>query len=158
MFVPVTTHANLVRSLPRDALRALINGTIRNWHELGHPDDLPVLRVSVEQYGYQLAEADRRVPDVAALTRLSTLGLFALIEPDATAASLRVLSVDGRDLFRSPGIASQVPELVEWLVLDGPTHLLPIDTLSPEPLSLTPRLPPSPSPATSFSAEQSTAS
>ena len=134
VFVPVTTHENLVRSLPRDALRALINGTIRNWRELGHPDDLPVLRVSVEQDGYQLAAADRRVPDVAELTRLITPGLFALIEPDATAASLRVLSVDGRDLFRAPGSAPQAPELVEWLVLDGPTHLLPIDTLSPEPL------------------------
>ncbi|MFN3337562.1 MAG: CapA family protein [Thermomicrobium sp.] len=123
-----------MRSLTQDTLRALIDGTIRNWRELGHPDDLPVLRVSVEQNGYQLAVADQHVPDVTALTGLSAPGLFALIEPEATAASLRVLSVDGRDLFRPPNVAPQVPELVEWLVLDGPTHLLPIDALPPEPL------------------------
>ncbi len=134
VFVPVTTHENLVRNLTADGLRALLAGTIDNWRDLGHPDDLPILRVSIEDDGCRLATAEQQVPNVFSLTEIADHGLFALVEPDSTVATLRILSIEGNDLFRSPPVALQVPELVEWLVLEGPTHLLSLDALPPEPL------------------------
>ncbi|MCS7051666.1 MAG: CapA family protein, partial [Thermomicrobium sp.] len=124
-FVPVTSHDNLAPGLSRAELRALLAGEIENWRALGHPENLTVHRASFEFDGFRLPVPHARYRDVGSLGRTIEPGFFALVEPHAVEPRLRVLAIEGVDPFRAPRGAPVTPELVEWLVVEGPLELLP---------------------------------
>jgi poly-gamma-glutamate capsule biosynthesis protein CapA/YwtB (metallophosphatase superfamily) len=128
--VPVTSNKNFVSSLDASSLDALLAARIRDWRDLGHPEPLPVVRISVQENGKALDQPDLTVTNASDLSAQVPGGAFALVEPWALYPYLRVLHFEGRDPLRFD--QNDYPRLLtEWLTLEGAVDLLPPETLQP---------------------------
>jgi len=91
--VPVTSNKNFVSSLDASSLDALLAARIRDWRDLGHPELLPVVRISVQENGKALDQPDLTV------TKASDLGVHVpggCLRPRRT---LGAVSVSTRSSF-----------------------------------------------------------
>ena len=128
--LPVTSHENFVSGLDASSLAALVAGHVGDWRDLGHPEPLPVERISVQENGKVLDQPDRTVTKASDLGARPPGGAFALVEPGALYPHLRVLHYDGRDPLRPD--RNDYPELLtEWLTAEGAVDLLPPEMVQP---------------------------
>lgn len=107
-FVGVVSRRLLVREITSDQLRALWDGSITDWSDLGSPVSHGVLRVSVlgSAGPFDSAKADRdmfTLDDLAA-TLLAERGGVAIIPIDDIDFRMRTLNLDGVNFLR-PGDA-----------------------------------------------------
>jgi poly-gamma-glutamate synthesis protein (capsule biosynthesis protein) len=99
VFLPVTSHWNLLAGLSSGALDALVSGRIGQWQEAGGSEPLPVELVSLRHAGRALSGAIHQVegPAECAALLLERPGALALVERRALRAEMRTLWIDGRD-------------------------------------------------------------
>ncbi len=128
--IAVTSHENLVLGLDTSSLGALLAGQVEDWRELGHPEPLPVVRISIQESGKVLDQPNRTVTNASDLGANPPGGAFALVEPWALYPHLRVLRLDGRDPLR-PDQDDYPASLTEWLTVEGAIDLLPLELLQP---------------------------